>query len=102
MEEEKHPWLALKSSNHHDRTRSDKKTERAYHLLRFLGTETIKNPPAFKQGVRVRREMLPPPPFTEEDKKLGLDKLEKLPNETLQQYRERKKNRARKLEDRWK
>jgi hypothetical protein len=93
--------FALKSSNHRDRTPTERKTERAFHLLRFLGTERDAEPPVFSQP-HVRRDIVLPPQVTEEDKKQGLDKADRKPGESQEAYELRCRLRHRKKEEEWK
>lgn len=96
--------IALKSSNYRDRSSNDKKSDRAYHLVRFIGTDAEAAPPQLNAPppVRAKRELVPPPQVSEEEKKQGLDKLERKPGETQDAFEIRRRVRNRKKEEEWK
>lgn len=92
---------ALKSSNHANRTATDQKTERAYHLLKFIGTEKLAAPPSFASAPLAKRRLVPPPAVTEDDKRNGLDKAERKPGESQETYDLRIRYRNKKRQEEW-
>ncbi|KAH9258404.1 hypothetical protein BASA81_003453 [Batrachochytrium salamandrivorans] len=92
---------ALKSSNHANRTPTDRKTERAYHLLKFIGTEKLACPPSFVSAPLAKRRLVPPPVITEDDRRKGFDKAERKPGESQEAYDLRVRFRNKKRQEEW-
>jgi len=97
---------AIRSSNHRDRTARDRKTDRAFHLMRFFGTDEENPPPPFESNPRVRREVVEQPivELTDQEKRLGMGTMTQRPGESSEAYEVRKAvmRRQRNKEDDWK
>lgn len=93
VSEEKRSLLALRSSNHRDRTERDRRTDRAYHLLRFFGTDEETPAPPYDSNPRVRREQqINNVALSEEERKLMSEYgNKKRPGETAESFEERKR-----------
>ena len=86
--------LAIRSSSYRYRTHDDRKTDRAFHLLRFAGTSQERPAPPSAQDAkppRVRRELVERPVNepTEEEKRQGLTTRGRRPGETEEAYEAR-------------
>jgi len=92
MEESNRTLIALRSSNHRDRTERDRKTDRAYHLLRFFGTDEETPAPPHDENPRVRRELFQTSniELNEQERKLAEIRARR-PNESEEAYEQRKR-----------
>ena len=99
MAEPSRALIALRSSNHRDRTERDRKTDRAYHLMRFFGTDETNPAPPFDATPRVRREIAQNAQLelTEQEKKLLATRGQR-PGETREEYEKRRMIMRRALE----